>query len=41
MDHSHSNIAGFAEKGYADGKAKLAVFDSSRGMDFDKKGNYI
>jgi sugar lactone lactonase YvrE len=39
IDLSHSNIGGFAEEGYADGKAKLALFDGPQGIAFDKEGN--
>ena len=39
IDLSHSNIGGYAEEGYADGKAKLALFDGPQGLAFDKEDN--
>ena len=36
---THGNIAGGADPGYADGKAKEALFYSPAGIAFDKDGN--
>jgi sugar lactone lactonase YvrE len=39
IDLSHSNIGGYAEEGYQDGKAKQALFNGPEGIVMDKQGN--
>jgi len=39
IDLTHANIMGYAKEGYADGKAKLALFNFPQAIAFDSKGN--
>jgi len=39
IDLEHSNIEGYAEPGYLDGPAKIALFNGLQGIAFDRAGN--
>ncbi len=39
IDMTHANILGYAKEGYANGKAKLALFNFPQAIAFDSKGN--
>jgi len=39
IDMTHANIMGYAKEGYADGKAKQALFNFPQAIAFDSKGN--
>ncbi|MFI5186850.1 MAG: hypothetical protein ACHQF0_09010 [Chitinophagales bacterium] len=39
IDMSHANIMGYAKEGYADGRAKIALFNFPEAIAFDSKGN--
>ncbi len=39
VDLEHSNIQGYSEPGFTDGRAKMALFNQPMGIGFDKQGN--